>query len=108
MTQNELPDVQRAKSRDEIERIVKQTIVEILNLSVEPDEIGSTEPLLDDGIGLDSVASVELIVALEDRFGFTIPDDSLSLNIFSSVRHFAEFIEASLGTIRDSRPPGQS
>lgn len=41
---------------------------------------------------LDSMAVVDLIVALEERFGFSIEDDEITAQIFSSVGSLTDFV----------------
>ena len=54
---------------------------------VTPDEIVSAEPLFGEGLGLDSIDALELAIALENRFGVTIEEDSeQNAAIFASVR----------------------
>lgn len=94
-------------TRGEIENLIKRTIVKILDLKVEPEEIGSTEPLIDDGVGLNSVAMIEIVVATEEHLNVTIPDDDLSRNILSSVQAFADYLHRLLqrsGGEEDSGP----
>jgi acyl carrier protein len=48
---------------------VAETIVSSLRLSLDPDDIGPDTPLFGAGLRLDSLDSVELVVAIEARFG---------------------------------------
>jgi acyl carrier protein len=54
---------------------LKKQIIEFLNLiSVKPEDIKDDEPLFGEGLGLDSIDSIELIVLLQREYGITIQD----------------------------------
>lgn len=72
---------------------LKHEIIEVLNLEeMEPEDIDSDEPLFGDGLGLDSIDALELIVLLEKNYGIKIEDPKDGRKIFFSVRTMAEFI----------------
>lgn len=85
------------------EHRVKEILVEILGLEIAPDEIGSTEPLVGDGVGLDSVATIEFIVALEERLGAPFPDDGLTQEVLYSIHTVAGYIHTHFGPLQ-ARP----
>ena len=59
---------------------LKQEIIEVLNLEdVEPDEIETRAPLFGEGLGLDSIDALELIVLLEKNYGIKIDDPKSQL-----------------------------
>lgn len=72
---------------------LKATIVRSLNLPISPAEIKDDAPLFGDGLGLDSIDALELIVALEKEYDVTFPDLADAVKVFSSVDALAEFIE---------------
>jgi acyl carrier protein len=73
---------------------LKQEIIEVLNLEdVGPDEIETKDPLFGDGLGLDSIDALELIVLLEKNYGIKIDDPKKGKDVFYSVQTMAEFIE---------------
>lgn len=75
---------------------LKQEIIEVLNLEdVDPDEIEPQAPLFGDGLGLDSIDALELIVLLEKNYGIKIDDPKKGKDIFYSVQTMANFIERS-------------
>ena len=58
---------------------VKQMIIDSLRIEgMSPDEIGSDAPLFGDGLGLDSIDALQLVVAMEKEFGTVVPDLPLS------------------------------
>lgn len=72
---------------------LKIEIIEALNLEeMEPEDIDSDAPLFGDGLGLDSIDALELIVLLEKIYGIKIEDPKDGRTIFYSVRTMAEFI----------------
>jgi acyl carrier protein len=74
----------RAGARQELTGEVKRLLVDRLALDVDPDMIGDDQPLFGRGLELDSIDTLELAMAVEERFGVTITDDEteslLSLN----------------------------
>lgn len=74
---------------------LKVEIIEALNLEdMEPDDIEVDEPLFGDGLGLDSIDALELIVLLEKNYGIKIEDPKKGKDIFASVKTMAEYITA--------------
>ncbi len=77
-----------------LEEKLKSEIVEQLNLEdVNPSEIDSAAPLFgEEGLGLDSIDALELIVLLNETYDLSIPNPEDGQRIFSSVNSMAEFI----------------
>ncbi len=74
---------------------LKEKIIEQLNLEdVAIDEIGDTDPLFGDGLGLDSIDALELIVMLDKDYGIKLADPKQGREIFESVATMAAYIEA--------------
>lgn len=77
---------------------LKGEIIEQLNLEdLSPADIGTDDPLFRDGLGLDSIDALELIVLVNENYGITIPDPEEGVKAFQSVRTMAEFITANQG-----------
>lgn len=73
---------------------IKEQVIEVLNLEdVEPEDIDTDAPLFGDGLGLDSIDALELIVLLEKQYGLKIEDPKDGKKIFYSIRTIAEYIE---------------
>ncbi|MBU8893177.1 MAG: acyl carrier protein [Bacteroidales bacterium] len=73
---------------------IKEQVIEVLNLEdIEPDDIDTDSPLFGDGLGLDSIDALELIVLLEKQYGIKIEDPKDGKKIFYSIRTIAEYIE---------------
>jgi acyl carrier protein len=74
---------------------IKRLIVESLHLEgMRPEMIEDEAPLFGEGLGLDSVDALELVVALEKEFGIKIRSQELGRDVFSSVSSLSQFIES--------------
>lgn len=71
---------------------LKDLIANSLDLNISPDEVTPDAPLFEEGLGLDSIAIVELITLLEETFGFEFDEDHLNLEAFHDVKTLAAFI----------------
>ena len=73
---------------------LKQRILEALNLEeMTPDDIDTDAPLFgEDGLGLDSIDALELIVLIEKRYGIKLASPAEGKAIFKSVRTIAEYV----------------
>lgn len=73
---------------------LKKSIIEQLNLEdMEVSEIENDEPLFGDGLGLDSIDALELIVLLEKDYGIKLSDPQQGKEIFNSINTMAEYIQ---------------
>ena len=74
---------------------LKNEIINVLNLEgVKPEDIATDDELFGDGLGLDSIDALELIVLLEKNYGIKLKDPAQGKEIFRSVRTMAEFVQA--------------
>ncbi|MCZ6688212.1 MAG: phosphopantetheine-binding protein [Planctomycetota bacterium] len=80
---------------DELETRVRDLIVRRLKLEIPPDEIQLEAPLFGEGLGLDSIDALELVVGLEQEFSIEIPDADVGKKVFASVRSIAEYVRQS-------------
>ena len=73
---------------------LKRSIIEQLNLEdMEVSDIENDEHLFGDGLGLDSIDALELIVLLEKDYGIKLTDPNQGKEIFNSINTMADFIE---------------
>jgi len=78
---------------EELTEKLKKEIIEVLNLEdIKPEDIDVDAPLFGEGLGLDSIDALELIVLLEKNYGIKIEDPKEGRKIFTSVRTMANFI----------------
>jgi len=78
---------------DELILKLKNEIIEVLNLEdVKPEDIDENAPLFGEGLGLDSIDALELIVLMEKEYGIKLNDPNQGKDIFKSVKVMAEFI----------------
>ena len=74
---------------------LKQEIIKVLNLEgVSPEDIADDDNLFGEGLGLDSIDALELIVLLEKNYGIKLKDPGEGKEIFKSVRTMAEYVNA--------------
>ena len=72
---------------------LKKKIIVALNLEeMTPDDIDADEALFGDGLGLDSIDALELIVLMEKDYGIKLANPSEGTAIFKSIRTIAEYV----------------
>ena len=72
---------------------LKKQIIEELKLEdIKPEDIEDDAPLIGDGLGLDSIDALELVVLLEKYHGVKIMDEEVGKKVLASVNTMAEFI----------------
>jgi acyl carrier protein len=78
---------------DELIDKLKQEVIQQLNLEdISASDIDADAPLFGEGLGLDSIDALELIVLLEKNYGIKIEDPKDGKKIFFSIRTMAEYI----------------
>ncbi len=72
---------------------LKKQIIEELNLQdIKPEDIIDDAPLFGDGLGLDSIDALELVVLLEKYHGVKILDETVGKKVLASINSMAEYI----------------
>lgn len=72
---------------------LKKQIIEALNLEdMTAQDIDSEAPLFGEGLGLDSIDALELIVLLEREYGIKLTNPAEGKEIFRSVTSIADFV----------------
>ena len=75
---------------------LKQEIIEVLNLEdIKPEDIDNDAPLFGEGLGLDSIDALELIVLMEKNYGIKLQDPAKGKEIFKSINVMADYIQKS-------------
>jgi acyl carrier protein len=78
---------------EELILTLKLEIIEVLNLEeVQPDDIDKDAPLFGEGLGLDSIDALELIVLMEKNYRIKLQDANQGKEIFKSINTMAEYI----------------
>jgi acyl carrier protein len=86
------------KSLEEIRAELKELLV--VNLALEditPEEIQDDEPLFEEGLGLDSLDAVEIVVLIQRHYGLEIIDEEQAREIFQSMNTLAGWVHENLG-----------
>jgi acyl carrier protein len=74
---------------------LKKQIIEQLNLQdIKPGDIGDDQPLFVEGLGLDSIDALELIVLLQQHYKIKLSNAEDGPKVFQSVKTMAEYIRA--------------
>ena len=81
-------------SPDTLESQVKSAIVRCLKMPIAPDDIGDDMPLFGEGLGLDSIDALELVIGIEKTFGVKIQDEEVGAKAFTSVNALVEFMRS--------------
>jgi len=73
---------------------LKKEIIEVLNFEgMTPEDIDENAPLFGDGLGLDSIDALELIVLMEKKYGIKLDDPNQGREIFASITTMAAYIK---------------
>jgi len=74
---------------------LKAILVERLKLERSADSIGDTEPLFGpEGLGLDSIDALELVLGVEQEFGVRIENEEVGTEALASIEQLAQFVAA--------------
>lgn len=74
---------------------LKVQIIEQLNLvDVQPESIDENAPLFGEGLGLDSIDALELILLMQKKYNIKVATAEEGQKVFSSVKAMAEFIQS--------------
>lgn len=77
----------------DLKHAVKEMIIQRLKLEgMAPDQIDDQAPLFGDGLGLDSIDALELVLGIEQTFGVKIEDEAAGMKAFRSVESLAAYI----------------
>lgn len=80
---------------EELKNSLKENIIKYVNLmDVSPSDIENDKPLFgEDGLGLDSIDSIELIVMMEREYGVKVTDPKMGRKVMENINTMAEYIE---------------
>jgi len=80
---------------EKLKGAIKAMLVRRLKLNMSPEDIKDDTPLFGEGLSLDSIDALEVVVGLRKEFDCAIADRSLAEKILADVNTIAAFIEAS-------------
>lgn len=76
-----------------LRREIKEYIIEELNLEdITPDDIENDAPLFVEGLGLDSIDALELVVIMERYYGVKIPSEEVGRKVLQSINTMVDYI----------------
>lgn len=78
---------------EELKKELKEEIIKVLSLAeLTPEEIDDDAPLFGDGLGLDSIDVLELIVLMERKYGIRVSSPDEGKKVFVSISAMAKYI----------------
>jgi acyl carrier protein len=78
--------------KENINSRIRKVLIEKMLSEVDPEEIKDDTPLIELGVGVDSVATLELLVALESEFEISIDEEDIDQNLLENIYSIAEYI----------------
>jgi acyl carrier protein len=85
---------------NEITQKLKKIIANDLDVNIDEKTIVDDIGLLEGGLGLDSIAVMELISILEQTFGFKFSDDDLNMDAFQTLTTLSEFVTQKTSAVK--------
>ena len=80
-------------SEPDLRSQIKEMLVKNLMLQTTPDQIGDELPLFGpDGLGLDSIDALELVVSMEKTFGVGVPNSEVAASALQNVNTIHDYI----------------
>ncbi len=75
-----------------VEELKRHLVTDLGLEDVEPAEIDTDDPLFEEGLGLDSIDAVELVVMIERHYDIQLTDMETARAAFASIRSLADFV----------------
>ena len=76
---------------------IRRLVISKFNLDIEPRDISAEQSLIELGVGVDSVSTLEFIMELEEEFGVSIDESEVDPGVLETVENLSEFV-MSLGS----------
>ncbi len=80
---------------------LKQIIAQNLDVNLTVDQIDETQPMLEEGLALDSIVLVELINHIENRYDIEFSDSDLRVATFKNLTTLADVVRSKIGNSTD-------
>jgi acyl carrier protein len=78
---------------DDLKTAIKEMMVENLMLKISKEDIGDATPLFGpEGLGLDSIDALELVVSLEKKFGVSVPNADVARSALATVNSIHDYV----------------
>ena len=81
------------QNTNDLKARVRQMLVDNLMLQVKAEEIADDLPLFGEGLGLDSVDALQLVVALDKTFGLKIKDAEMAKGVLKNINSIVAALE---------------
>lgn len=75
-----------------LEQKIMQLVVNKFNLDIDPRNISVEQSLIELGVGVDSVSTLEFILELEEEFGISIDESEVSPQVLDTIDNLSQFI----------------
>ena len=77
-----------------IAKLKEQIIEELALEDLSPEDLHEDEPLFEEGLGLDSIDALSLVVVLDREYGIQVEDPEQGKEVLYSIKTIAQYIEA--------------
>ena len=77
-----------------MDALINELKTRIIEADLKPEDIDADAPLFGEGLGLDSIDALELMLLLEKNYGIKLKNPAEGKEVFKSVRTMAEYIQA--------------
>ncbi len=84
-------------SKEVLGEKIRRLVISKFNLDIEPRDISSEQSLIELGVGVDSVSTLEFIMELEEELGVSIDESEVDPGVLETVESLSEFV-LSLGS----------
>ena len=78
--------------KEVLEKKIRRLVISKFNLDIEPQDISAEQSLIELGVGVDSVSTLEFIMQLEEEFGVSIDESEVDPGVLETVESLSEFI----------------